>query len=126
MIERFIKLSFVLIIMTDEKQVYWLISDADADEIILNLTGNRSAEALHTFESGLHKTEAIPEDALENYFDELFYKGTDISVEMPKVPFRRKRGEIFGKAITVGDLVVMMFPMGSNIDALNLIEEFGV
>lgn len=39
---------------------YWLISDADAQAIRAALTG----DALHTLDSGLHATNAIPADAI--------------------------------------------------------------
>jgi len=39
---------------------YLLISDADAQAIRSALTG----DALHTLESGLHKTDALPADAI--------------------------------------------------------------
>lgn len=39
---------------------YWLISDAAAQAIRATLTGN----TLHTLDSGLHATDAIPADAI--------------------------------------------------------------
>lgn len=39
---------------------YWLISEADAQALRAVLTG----DALHTLESGLHTTDALPADAI--------------------------------------------------------------
>ena len=52
--------------MTDPKK-WWLISDEDVQTVKRGLTGIR----LYTLETGLHKTDAVPDDWINNKDDKI-------------------------------------------------------